>query len=86
MKLILVARKALDGVLDDLCTLEVGHVNRRLDKVEGAIQLAKQGLCAFGFRADDYTVRAHEIADGGTLAQELGIGGHVEIGVRDWFC
>ena len=45
------------------------------------VQLAHNVLGTFGFRADNNPIGAHEIVNGRPLAQELGVGYNVKIGV-----
>jgi hypothetical protein len=78
MKEILVARKAFDGVLDQLRRLDVRDQERRLDQEERPVEVPHDGDRVLGRGADDDAVRPHEVLDGGSLPQELRIRHHVE--------
>ncbi len=53
----------------------------RLDEVQDPVELAHDRPRAFAVGADDNAVRAHEIIDRRTLAQELGVRDDVELSV-----
>ena len=74
--------KGVGRVLDQLGALAGGEQHRRLVEEQRPVDLAHHFTGARAFDADDDAVGAHEIADRGALAQELGIGGDVEIGAR----
>ncbi len=74
--------KTVGGVFDELGRLQRGEENRRLDEIERAVKLAQHGAGALALGADHHPVGAHEVLDRRALAQELGIGGDVELPVR----
>ncbi len=69
-------------VLGDLGAFQVGDQDGRLDQVERAVQFTQQGLGALALHTQHHAVGAHEIVDGGALAQKFGIGGDIEVGLR----
>ena len=76
MKLILVARKALRGVLDHLGRGDVGRQHRAVDaSVEPGHSLGHARLV----RSDDDTVGVHEVLDSRSFSEELRIGGIVDV-------
>jgi hypothetical protein len=55
------------------------------DQVERTVEFPQQFLGELAFHPEHDPVRAHKVADGGTLAQELRIGSDIEIGLRIFF-
>ncbi len=76
------ARKLLAAYLMSSAVSSDGEEDRRLDQIERPVELAQRVAGALGLGADHHPVGAHEILDRRALAQELGIGGDVELAVR----
>ena len=72
-------QEGVGGVLGQLGGLDAGEHDRRLDQVERAVELPQHVACAVALGADHHAVGPHEVADGVALAQELRIGGDVEV-------
>ena len=69
-------------ILDELRGLEVRDDNRNFDEVQRPVERAQPFLRAVALDADDDAIRAHEVADRGSLAEEFRVRGDVEIRPR----
>ena len=75
-------QERVGGIFGQFRRLDAGEHDRRLDQVQRAVQPAQHLPRALGLGADHHAVRAHEIADRVALAQELRVGGDVELQIR----
>ncbi len=73
--------EGVGGIFGQFSGFDRGEYNGGLDQVQRAVEPAHHLPCSIRFRADDYAVGTHEVADGIALAQEFGIGRDVEIEV-----
>ena len=78
--------KGVARVLGELGALDPGGEDRRLDEVEGTVELAQERLRARVLHPQHDPIGAHEVLDRGALAEELRIGRHVEVGIGAGFC
>ena len=78
-------QEGVGSVLDQLSGFDAGELDRRLDQVQRAVQASHYFLRALALRSDHHAVRPHEVTDGAAFAQELGVGGDIELQVRPHF-
>jgi hypothetical protein len=80
MKLILVARKALEAYLiSSALSRSVTRIGASI-RLRGRYSSRSRRSRALGLHAEHHAIRAHEIADRRPLAQKLGVRRHVEVG------
>jgi hypothetical protein len=75
-------QKGVGGVFDHLRRFQIGGDDREIAQEERAVDLGHDLGRALGLDADDHAVGPHEIVDRRALAQEFGVRGDVELGVR----